>query len=470
MRLGRSCAGSLALPLASALCACAGTGTPEHGNGDPWPEVALAHAVDENPSPNVLEIELTASTAQKQFPGASKPSEVWAYNGTVPGPLLEAVRGSDVVVHFSNQLQDDTTIHWHGVRVPAAMDGNPMSPGPVPSGGRFDYGFTLKDAGLFWYHPHVRSDVQVERGLYGAILVHGDNEPKADHEAVLMLDDVDVLADGTFPEYLDDESKMMGREGKILLVNGVSQPTLPVRAGSLERLHLVNTANGRFFNLALSGQQLRIIGTDGGLVPTPYDADHVLIAPGERYDVMFVVDGQPGTAITLTDDPYDRGHDSGAAPPMIVATLRVSDAPELKGRVLPQTFPDIERLPAQPPDATLELGEAFQNGNLVFTINGKTFPDVPPIDVPDGAVRVLEVKNASEMDHPFHLHGFFFQLLSTDGVATAADRLANKDTLIVRKNSTVDLVARFDAPGDWMYHCHILEHAEGGMMGEVHVQ
>ncbi len=463
-----------AVALSLALAFGAGCGSNDDRTSsrsdDPWAEIAMPRITDENASPNVVEVKLAARPAQKQYPGASALSDVWTYEGTVPGPLIEARRGDDVIVHFSNQLPEATTIHWHGVRVPAGMDGNPMSPGPVPAGGDFDYSFTLKDAGLFWFHPHVRSDVQVERGLYGALLVRGDDEPEADHEHVLVLDDVYVLTDGTFPEFLDDESKMMGREGNTLLVNGVSQPSLPLRAGSLERLRLVNTANGRFFNLALSGQKLRVIGTDGGLLPQPYDADHVLVAPGERYDVMFVVDAAQGTELTLWNDPYDRGHDSGSEPAMAVATFQITDDAPLKGRKLPDAFPEIERLPSAPPDTTLDLSEAFQNGELVFTINGKTFPEVPPIQVSDGAVRVFEVKNSSDMDHPFHLHGFFYQLLATDGVATAPDRLANKDTLIVRAHSAVDLVARFDALGHWMYHCHILEHAEGGMMGEIYVE
>src|SRR5262249_53293562 len=156
-----------------------------------------------------------------------------------------------------------------------------------------------------------------------------------------------------------------------------------------------NVANGRFFNLTLPGQSLRVIGTDGGLLPKPYDTDHVLIAPGERYDVMFVATGDAGAEIPLTDDPYDRGHDSGSEPAMTVATLHFTDQTPLEDRVLPASFPDIERLPARPIDNTLELNEAIQGTELVFTINGQTWPNVPPISVLNGELRALEVKNLS---------------------------------------------------------------------------
>jgi FtsP/CotA-like multicopper oxidase with cupredoxin domain len=378
--------------------------------------------------------------------------------------------GDKLVVHFENHLPEPTTIHWHGVRLPATMDGSLAMQAPVEPGGSFEYEFTLKDAGLFWFHPHVRSDVQVEKGLYGTLLVHGADEPETDDEVVLVLDDVNVKPDGTFPQFLDDEAKMMGREGNVLMLNGVVTPEITLRRGSLQRLRIVNVANGRFFNLHLDGHTLRLIGTDGGLVPVPWDTETLLMSPGERYDVLLVPTGAAAEILTLWNEPYARGHDSGDAPPMPLATVRLSEQPSLV-RSLPEAFPDIERLPAGPVDFPIVLTEAFDSsGELVFTVNGQTFPDVPPFMVPSGGVRVMRVQNDSDMDHPFHLHGFFFQTLAVDGAAVPLDVLRNKDTAIAKAHSTMDLVARFDEPGSWMYHCHILEHAEGGMMGEVMVE
>lgn len=169
------------------------------------------------------------------------------------------------------------------------------------------------------------------------------------------------------------------------------------------------------------------------------------------------------------NDPYERGHDTGAEPPLLVARFVVSDEPKVVGRVLPTTFPALERLPDGTANLEMTLDEEILNGNLVFTINGRTYPNVPDVAVPSGEIRTLEVRNASEMDHPFHLHGTFFQVLSTNGVATPLESLANKDTVIVPQMASIKLVSRFEEPGRWMYHCHIFEHAEGGMMGEIDV-
>jgi FtsP/CotA-like multicopper oxidase with cupredoxin domain len=269
----------------------------------PSDDLSLPRAVDRNPDPDVVEIDLVARVAHKQYPGA-EPSEVWTYDGSVPGPLIEAKVGDRLIVHFENQLPEATTIHWHGVRLPAAMDGTLAMQAAVEPGARFDYTFTLKDAGLFWFHPHVRSDVQIEKGLYGTLLVRGPDEPQVDTETVLVIDDVHVLADGSFPDYLDDRSKMMGREGNVLLVNGRATPGLDVRRGSLQRWRIVNTANGRFFQLRLEGHTLRVIGSDGSFYATPWDTERLLMSPGERYDVLVIPTGSPGAVLTLWNDPY----------------------------------------------------------------------------------------------------------------------------------------------------------------------
>ena len=452
------------------LFACSGQkGATPHGSApiDPW---SVTPVVDESADPNVVEFHLEAAETTKQFPGASAPTPVWAYNGTIPGPLVDAKVGDTVIVHFKNSLPEGTTIHWHGVRVPSPMDGTQATQSEIPPGGTFEYKFTLRDAGLFWFHPHVRTDVQVHKGLYGVIRVRGTNEPQVDHEGFLVLDDLTVSPDGTIPEYLDDMSMMMGRQGNLLLVNGSTTPVLPIKAGGVERLRIVNVANGRFFNLAIAGYQWHVIGTDGGLVPTPWDTPTLLVAPGERYDVMLIPTGAAGTDLALMDLPYDRGHDSGKDPALQVATLHIGADAALTGRVLPTTTSEIGALPSGAPDHSVTLDESLQNGVQVFTINGATYPNVPTFDVTVDGLTHLQVQNNSEMDHPFHVHGVFFQLVSTNGVATAGERLAEKDTIIVPKKSTLQLAAKFEIPGMWMYHCHILEHAENGMMGMIQAQ
>ncbi len=450
------------------FCSCAEESTspapvPVHNR-----DIELARAVDEDPAEGVFELTLRASTAERQF--ADGPATtVWAYNGTVPGPLIEARVGDRLVVHFQNALDEETTIHWHGVRLPATMDGTLAMQSPVLPGGSFEYEFVLKDAGLFWFHPHVRGDLQVQRGLYGTILVRADDEPAADRELVAVLDDIRLLPNGGIDEYPDDEGLAIGREGDTILFNGLVDPAIRARPGETLRLRLVNTANGRFFHLKLAGHRWRVIGTDGGLVPRPFDVDTLLMSPGERYDVLVTLAGAAGEEIALTSEPYERGHGTGMNPAVQVARIRL-EGESVEGAALPETGPATALLPESAPVESIVLDEGTMNGELVFTINGETFPDVPTIVVPNGEHRVLEVRNDAEMDHPFHLHGFFFQVLAVDGVPVpAADRF-NKDTIIVPQQSSLTLVARFDEPGMWMYHCHILEHAELGMMGEVHVE
>lgn len=453
--LASACGSSTSEPLAAA------------SRPDP---LALTPVVDENPDPRIVEFRLEAREADKQF-GSTPVSRVWTYNGTAPGPLVDAGVGDRLIVHFKNSLPEPTTVHWHGIRLPAAMDGTLAMQSPIPPGGEFRYEFVLKDAGLFWFHPHVRTDVQVEKGLAGVIRVRGADEPVVDDERIVVLDDVRLKDDGSFPTYLDDTSKMMGREGNTLLVNGVVNATIPVRAGATTRWRILNVANGRFFNLTIPGVTFRVIGTDGGFYGEPHDMDHLLVAPAERYDVVFQAPAEVGRELELRNDPYERGHESGLRAPMMVAKVRVDEDRIENPAPLPRPIQHITRLPDGPVDTPIVLNEATSpTGEILFTVNDAVYPNVPPVMVANGTIRVLEVKNASEMDHPFHLHGFFFQILARDGVPTSAADLVDKDTVVVPMMSTLKLVARFDEPGMWMYHCHINEHSEGGMMGEIHVE
>ncbi|MGK4008358.1 multicopper oxidase family protein [Sorangium sp. So ce1036] len=457
------------LGVASLSLLAAGCGAERGGEPaapDTWGEPTAA--LDTNPDPEVVEVDLEAREVEKTYLEGTT-TTVWSYNGTVPGPLIEANLGDTLIVHFKNSLPEETTIHWHGIRVPNEMDGVMAVQAPIAPGETFTYRFTLRDAGFYWFHPHVMEPEQIQKGLFGLIRVRGPNEPEADDERIVVLGDVLLNEDGSFNEELDDDMIMMGREGNVVLVNGRTMPALEVRPGALTRLRIVNVANGRFFNLALPGHAFRVIGTDGGLIPEPYDAERLLISPGERYDVLLMAQGEPGTELTLMNEPYERGHHTGHADPMPLATVRIGQGPGLSGRALPETGPAIERLPGGPAEATITFDEQYVDGKLMFLIDGKAFPDVPPIEVESGSVHIYDLKNDAEMDHPFHLHGFFFQVLARDGVPVAEEELANKDTVILPQRSTVRIVTRFDAPGMWMYHCHILEHTEGGMMGEIHV-
>lgn len=424
----------------------------------------LAPARDENPDPNIVEVILTAApTPLDYLPG--KPTTVWAFNGTIPGPTIEAKKGDQVIVHFRNDLPEATTIHWHGVRVPNDMDGAGRLLRPIPPGGTFDYQFIVPDDGLFWYHPHVRSDLQVEKGLYGTVLVRDPGEPALGvaTERLLVLDDVRVdPVTGQAADGVDTRAQMMGREGNLLLVNGQpSNRALSVTRGERVRLRLVNVANSRFFKLRLDGAALVQIGGDGGLLGAPRPLESLLLVPGERADVVVTA---AGMAI-LKAAPYARASGIGAGEEMDLERLVPKDAPEVMAPAMPQGLRSIEVLAATAGARRIVFNERMAHHGWQFTINDRVFPDVPVLDAALGTRPLWTVRNDSDMDHPFHLHGFFFQ---KRGVP------AWKDTINVPGKSTVDLVVDFaqrpGAAGDWMYHCHILEHAEGGMMGEARVR
>jgi FtsP/CotA-like multicopper oxidase with cupredoxin domain len=420
-------------------------------------------ARDENADPAIVEINLTAAPATVAYLDG-RPTSAWAYNGSIPGPTIEANKGDEIIVHFTNDLAEPTTIHWHGLRVPNDMDGAGRLTQPIPPGGRFDYRFIVPDAGLFWYHPHVRSNVQVEKGLYGAIVVRDPQEPALDAaaERVLVLDDILVdPASGVVEDQLDMRGMMMGREGNLLLVNGQpSNREIAVAPGERTRLRLVNTATARFFSLRLEGGTMVQIGTDGGLLPAPSARSSILLVPGERADVVV----ETTTGATLRSVGYERAMGAGAGPAADLARFVTSGTP-MTPRPLPAVLRTIDVLAPMGHVTTSRLGERMAHHAWLFTINDRTFPDVPPVAGSLGTKASWTITNESEMDHPFHLHGFFFQRLGVPEWEDTVDVPALSSVDIV-----VDLASRPGAAGDWMYHCHILEHAERGMMGTLTLQ
>ena len=432
---------------------------------------------DTNPDPQVVEVQLVAGPATMEYlPG--KPAQVWAYRdgaiageiGSVPGPLLVANQGDMVIIHLRNELPVSTTLHVHGPRLPPAQDGTPAAQVAIPPGGTFDYRFTASDAGSFWYHPHVEADEQIEKGLQGPLLVRGGTAVDVAADRYFVLDDVKVQADGTLATAIDRLDIMLGRQGNVLLVNGRRGGRLDVAAGTRERWRFVNAANGRYFNLSLPGHRFLVIGWDGGLLPEPYGSDTLLVAPGERYEVLVTFDAPPaaGRPLALRTLHYDRGHDipdpgpkdlfevaygpAGAAPAPLPASWR---------KLTPLAVEDATPL------RTFELQEAESPAGTQFLINGERWPFNTSIKAKAGDVEIWEIRANAEMDHPFHLHGTFFEVLSVDGIAPP--HFGWKDTVNVPRGTRLRFAVRH-APGRWMYHCHILEHAERGMMGELMVE
>lgn len=438
----------------------------------------IERITDVNEAPDIVEVQLVAEPTEVRYL-TTGPAQIWAYRdgakpgakAHVPGPLIEAKQGDKVIVHFRNALPEGTTLHWHGIKVPNASDGTPATQVEVPPGGEFRYEFEARDEGTFWYHPHVRGDIQIERGLYGMLVVHGGPPVPVRTERVLLLDDVKLNASGTLSASTTSLDIMLGRLGNFLLANGLVNPTLPVESGSRERWRLVNTSNGRYLNLRLPGHTFQVIGWDGGLLELPYATETLLIAPGERYDVLVEPRGAVGSRVSLETVYYDRGHDVPDPGPEPILQLAFAGASSTDMPPLPSTWgaPAALTVPPNPARRTLVFEEQTIGGgeDVRFSFSGKAFPDGLVLEATERDVEVWTLRNDTEMDHPFHLHGHFFRVLDVSGTPPA--HRGWKDTVNVPKKSTVQLAVQYGEPGAWMYHCHILEHAERGMMGTLRI-
>jgi len=427
---------------------------------------------DINPDPDIVEVSLVVEAGKFDYlPG--RPAEVWAYRDAaladapsrVPGPLIEAKVGDLVIVHARNELaKDGTSVHFHGIRLDAEMDGahHAMLPGEI-----WEQRFVAKDAGFFWYHPHIRADVQIERGLHGPLLVREGESPRPPGDRVLMLDDVKLDESGDLAGEWTREDIVHGRQGNMLLVNGIPGPTLRATAGSRERWRLVNASNGRILELSLEGRTLRVIGWDGGRLGEPYDVNTLLIAPGERYDVLVDIPANAGASLVLrTNSPP---HHAGA-PAAEAETLLTVDVVE--GRAVDASPPapaaPVEKLPigTDTPERGFVLGEDLDSPyGPIFKINDEIWPFQKAIEGALGDLEIWRIESATGSSHPFHVHGMFFQVLDRNGISEA--HLGWKDTALVPADGALRFAVRYEAPGAWMYHCQIPEHAERGMMGNL---
>ena len=440
------------------------------------PATPVGPAILENVSrlPHTVEVTVTAAPTQVSLlPG--KKTAVYAYNGRVPGPTLEVHEGDRVIVHFRNELPEPTTIHWHGLHIPVTSDGSPFY--PVAPGRQYDYVFTLQkgSAGTYWYHPHPdeTTGVQIARGLYGAIIVRPDKDPlPALPEKLLILADNRLESDGSLdwaapgtPQGVIDEAN--GREGNLLFVNGELMPTISIRSGEVQRWRILNASASRVYRLAIPGQSFVHVANDGGLFERPIDCREVLIANSERVEVLVRGTGAPGSRTVVQTLPYDR-YVPQTRPkdwdvPKDLLTLQYTTDPPLDPITLPDRMREVP--PIDPARATRKRVISLSQG----LINGRKM-DMNRIDERArlGATEIWTIENLVGMDHPFHLHGFQFQVLDRNGVPEPYRSW--KDTVNVPKHETVRFIVRFDGfPGKWMYHCHILDHEDMGMMGVLEV-
>jgi FtsP/CotA-like multicopper oxidase with cupredoxin domain len=417
----------------------------------------------------------------------------------VIGPLIDVREGDTLEIRFVNRLPQPSTIHWHGLPVPPDQDGNPMD--LVAPGAERVYRFTLREgsAGTYWYHPHPHrlSSEQVFRGLAGPIVVRAADDPLAAWpERHLFVSDLKLAADGTIPPngMMD---WMNGREGQFVLLNGAREPRIEIVRD--ERWRVWNGCNARYLQLAFDdGRAFAQVGTDGGLLAAPREGvTSLLLAPGERAELI-VRAGQGASSARLIAAQYDRrkmAMSHGSLPPgPSVALAGVRFAPRGAALPLPAQLRAIAPLFSGTPHAAslpqksvvfseaMDMHAMHQPGAsktgmpraMQFMINGATYePGRITLTSRRGEAELWTIANRTDMDHPFHLHGTQFQVIARE-MGEGSGRmdepyLAWRDTVNVQPGERVYLATVQHAAGERMFHCHILEHEDLGMMATLRV-
>jgi FtsP/CotA-like multicopper oxidase with cupredoxin domain len=435
---------------------------------------------------------LVVQLGRTHLVGSAYPeTAVWAYNGTVPGPEIRLRQGERLEVVVNNRLEEETTVHWHGLRVPNAMDGVPhLTQKPIAPGAAFVYAFDLRDAGTYWYHPHQRSFEQVGRGLYGPLIVEERDPIWVDRDVTWMLDDWRLLPDaqisGGFGGFMDASHN--GRVGNTVTVNGQVPEIFPVRAGERLRLRLINAANARIFGLEFHGHRPRLIALDGQPVePHEPEGGRVVLGPAMRADLVLDMSGRPGEHFTVVDTFYEgleyRLLDLayGDAPPLREQSL---DAPI---RLAANAMPEPDLATAERHEVTFGGGmmggmtmatmdgqqvdmRAMMQGGMAWAINGVVATGhvmEPLLTLRRGRSYVLAMHNHTAWHHPMHLHGHVFRVTARDGQPTRYREW--QDTVLMAPHEQVEIAFVADNPGAWMFHCHILEHQAAGMAAVIRV-
>jgi FtsP/CotA-like multicopper oxidase with cupredoxin domain len=449
---------------------------------------------------------------------------MYGFNGQVPGPMISVPQHATIVVRYHNAIDLPTTVHWHGLRQDNRNDGVPgVTQDPVPPGGDFVYHVSFPDAGIYWYHPHVREDIEQAMGLFGNMMV---NSPEPDYynpvnnEQVLILDDLLINADTLIPFGKEGpDFSLMGRLGNVLLVNGEPDYHLRVHQGDVVRFFLTNTASSRTYNVSFGGAPTKVVASDVSRFEHEAMVPSVVIAPAERYVVEVQFD-RPGT-YPLLNAVQAINHYFGEFLPEVdtMGTVTVDSTPAAPSyaaqfatlRTNAEVVQDIAKYRPyfdRPPDKKFTLTIATTGLPLAtvqfMSIDTAYFAPVEWVDgmplmnwlstseqvrwiirdqatgkenmdidwhVKQGSVVKLELFNDPRsfhpMQHPIHLHGQRMLVISRDGVRTR--NLVWKDTVIIPVGQTVDLLIDASNPGAWMMHCHIAEHLGSGMMTVLHV-
>lgn len=424
---------------------------------------------------------LTARPASHDFglDGAGA-TPVWAYNGMAPGPEIRAPQGGRISRRFVNELPQPSTIHWHGVRIDARMDGVPgLSQPVVEPGARFDYDFAAPDAGTFWYHPHNRTFEQAARGLYGPLIVEEAAPPEVDADLVLMLDDWRLARDGRIAEDFGSirDASHAGRIGNLVTVNAAPVLRGGVRRHERLRLRLVNAANARIFRLGFRGLSGWVVALDGQPLAAPEALETVTLAPAQRADLIVDVRDAEEALIGY----YER---DGA---YALVEFPVAGAARGEARTDPPRLPPNPLAPVDPAAARaarLSMEGGAMGGLRAALLDGKTtgmremagagkvwafngradMPETPFLTAARGEHLRIEIVNDTAWPHAMHLHGHHFREIGDGGLGPW------RDTILLDRAETREIAFVADNPGDWLLHCHMLEHAAAGMMTWLRVE
>lgn len=445
--------------------------------------------------------ELTAGAGNSEFfPGRVTPTI--GFNGNYLGPTIRCRTGDRVTIRVKNALSEPTTVHWHGLHLPARFDGGPHQ--IVEPGATWEPSFEIKQqASPCWYHAHLlgRTGEQVLRGLAGLFLVEDEQSGSLGLPSEYGIDDIPLvvqdrrfLRDGRFDYLSAMPDAMMGYKGNVILVNGTFLPHFKVRR-KLTRFRILNGANSRIYTLGRDdGTDLLVVGSDGSLLERPVRLRRLRLGPGERAELL--LDMQENHSVRLMSYP-DRVNPVGMGPGMMMGGMAGNTetfpiielrAAKLEGadRALPETLVRVPNWTAAQAARTrtftldmammgmgMGMGGMMGRGGMngVMGINGRSM-NMNRIDVrvPLGSIEIWEIRNPTSLTHPFHIHNVQFRVLDRGGAPPLPNERGLKDTVLVDPGSAVRVIAEFadfaDAERPYMFHCHILEHEDAGMMGQ----
>lgn len=432
-------------------------------------------------SNGVLTVNLEAAYVDTTVGG--KPARLMTYNGVSPAPTWLVRPGDTITVNFSNKLGESTNLHTHGLHISPAGDSDNVFV-DIPDGGTHQYVYQLgtdHPTGISWYHPHMHgmSANQVFAGLYGAIIVEDVNAAADVVDRVIVISDITLRNDGVVASP-NQMSKMMGREGDLILVNGQPSPAYTFTAGASERWRIVNACTSRYLDLGNTGASFSLLGIDSSHYTEPRSVDRIKLLPGNRADVLVSFTGNEA-ALTYTTVPHPDSMNMGTTATysnLPIATFAVGSSPISTPVVEAFAATSDLRTSAVDNNRTLTLSMPNMGGGMGgngggmggmgagnFKINGAAFnPDVINEEVRIGTVEEWTIVNSSTMDHPFHLHVWPMQIVSIGGAAV--NSVEYQDVVNVpAKSQTVVRIHFNEFPGKTVYHCHILDHEDLGMMG-----